>query len=1608
MKRIALCCSFMLFPVLALAAPKYTKPESAIQATQTSLTKPTQRPLEEKKKPTIVATDVFSGMGEQLKAVTDSQIKVLQRLIDNTTDDDPEKPDYYFRMAELYAEMERYYNFRARDLDQKIFDAKQAGKPDQVAKLEAQQKDFEKKEKEWLKAAVKEYLLVTNNPKFDNYKRMDQVLFYLAFLLTQQKREDLARPIFKRLIKDYPKSQYIPDAYLSFGEYFFEQKDIENALKFYDKVLQFPESRVYGYARYKEGWCYFNLQDFKKALETFVDVIMTTKAVKGETSKIQLIKEAKKDSVRAYSQVGTPDKAWPFFQRIGGDYAMTMLEQLAELYNSQGKFEDSSKTYRQLMKLAMNSPKLCAWQTEVLRNTLSKTGSRATAESVQELQRLAAVYDKYKTIEGVKREAVEECRDNTTGMLRELATTWHKEAQKTNNKDTYNLAQALYKEYRERFPQEKDNYAMSFYYAELQFKLERYCDAAPLYTDVVKMDSSDKAKYRNESAYAAVISWKNCLNVDDQEKPQQKGGGISDEPAKPKAPEKGAKGKAVAKVEEPSFKPLPIPEKWKKMLDAFDTYIKFVPSSPELVTIKYRKARVFYEYNYFDQATVLFRDIVDHHRDSDLAIYAANLMFDSENISMEFDRLEEDSKKYCPMPELSKDPDFKNSCDAIANGIARKKIERWEKGGQYRKAADEYVRMANEHPDDPRIAELWYNAGVDYEKAHAVGAAIQARSQLIKTKPDDPLAKKAVYLLGRAYQDIAAYTNAAENYESFASKWPGEKAPTDASVALYTASFFRRGLGEVDKAIEDTNLFIKLYGGRKEYEDKCAGVFFGLGQIYEQQKNWPKLVKHLGEYLTSWGSKGGIDRQIIANVKLGEIAWRDSCPVAGVNGACVEITRVRATSATRVTEKASKGKRGRKKGVALPAQCGPETKSKITVHERKAGLAKDAQGRFATAMRLYAGGAATKKIPGKDEQERNARIDAMLYAVAQAKMMEGDAEYEKLLTIKIPEKLDFTPPDPTASAAKQAKEKKRLDEALKKFKGWFDNKNNQILKAQGIYQQVILIKQAHWAIAAAARIGQLFQDYSNQLFTAPVPKAPPSPPGMSQEDFEQMFHDNYCDQMVDKAEPLETKAIEGLSTCLKKSTELSWFNEWSALCEAELNQIKPQEYPLASEIRAVPGYFDRVADATPILTDVATQRVREVKDRQALAAELSRVATSWAQAKAKPLTSAICADVFADFKKVAEKLHAPEGLVNAGVVLEQCGDIKGAESAYRQALNMNGKFAPAMVNLAHLAYRAGAFENAAQLYRDALAADPKNVQGYNGTALVLFDRARAQGNDKNVLAEAIGQLRRALAVDAGSMPAYALLALIYNTLGENDRSKLDLADLVVKQAKEVDDKYPQIYNISGLIKLRKKNVTGALEEFKAAVARHPHYIEANLNIGAITLSARDYKSAEAAFKAVLDAKPTDPQQLFDSTMGMGVALRGERRIDEAEQWYQKAKTINSKECAVAYNMGVLYHDYRDNTEANLAKARGLYTDFVSCGRADAEKLKDATRRIKDVDDTVKAMAEAKKLEEEAKKLAEEAERIQKQQEAQQKLEQQKAQAEPTPPTAPGKPGEKAK
>jgi hypothetical protein len=128
---------------------------------------------------------------------------------------------------------------------------------------------------------------------------------------------------------------------------------------------------------------------------------------------------------------------------------------------------------------------------------------------------------------------------------------------------------------------------------------------------------------------------------------------------------------------------------------------------------------------------------------------------------------------------------------------------------------------------------------------------------------------------------------------------------------------------------------------------------------------------------------------------------------------------------------------------------------------------------------------------------------------------------------------------------------------------------------------VLEIKDAANSIASAARIGQITQNFSDQLFTAEIPKEVRATQMIEGYDLAQDKVDAYCDALTTAAEPLAAKSLEAFSACLSKSTELGWFSDWSKLCERELGQIKPEEYPTASELRGDPEQVAPVTDVEP-------------------------------------------------------------------------------------------------------------------------------------------------------------------------------------------------------------------------------------------------------------------------------------------------------------------------------------------------------------------------------------------------------------------------------------------
>ena len=421
------------------------------------------------------------------------EISILERLVANSSADDPRRPEVLLRLAETQFEMQIAKNAKVRSFDDPIYEACTRDQDQARCKAARQgQKDAEKELDAVRSDSIRTYAtLVRDHP---NFKRMDEVLFSLAFALQELNQFDRARSVYRRLIKDYPNSRFVPNAYLSFAEYYFnDESDMDAAAKFYRKVLEFPPKRnsVYGYALYKVAWVEYNRERYRQSLQGFVDILDFARKNQYANDAKNLAKQARKEMVLPYSRYGSPGKALQFFRRYARNDAEAheMLEHLAELYYDTGQWPQAITVYHKLMADAPRSNALCDWQTKVTNAVIS---SRPKQEQIIELKRLV---DIYRTFQKGNRpaEKVEECKVETATTMLWLGTSWHREAvgsdevPGTRNKKTMSQAAVLYRTLLKEFPDmermtfpnidKRDwptQYKISYFYAELLWKMEEW------------------------------------------------------------------------------------------------------------------------------------------------------------------------------------------------------------------------------------------------------------------------------------------------------------------------------------------------------------------------------------------------------------------------------------------------------------------------------------------------------------------------------------------------------------------------------------------------------------------------------------------------------------------------------------------------------------------------------------------------------------------------------------------------------------------------------------------------------------------------------------------------------------------------------------------------------------------------------------------------------------------------------------------------------------------------------------------------------------------------------------------------------------------------------
>jgi tetratricopeptide (TPR) repeat protein len=348
-------------------------------------------------------------------------------------------------------------------------------------------------------------------------------------------------------------------------------------------------------------------------------------------------------------------------------------------------------------------------------------------------------------------------------------------------------------------------------------------------------------------------------------------------------------------------------------------------------------------------------------------------------------------------------------------------------------------------------------------------------------------------------------------------------------------------------------------------------------------------------------------------------------------------------------------------------------------------------------------------------------------------------------------------------------------------------------------------------------------------------------------------------------------------------------------------------------------------------------------------------------------TDDVCSAVaerWADMAGSADKMV--EARFNAGMSWHKCGKLDRAEGEYKKALAMLDTHAPSISNLGEIEFRRGNVRKAEEMWQKALSLDSKLIGARNNIAWLLLVKMR-ETTDRSAWnkleKEARDQLSSVLAVDQENVPAYVLYGLVYMEGSERNSNRLDLAKLLLDEAAKRNDKYAPLHNARGLWYMRRKSPGPALEKFMQAVTLDPDFLEARMNVGNITLGFRKYDVAAEQFQYVIGKRGKD----YDAHIGLGIAQRGNGKLDEAEKEYNAAKEIDGKKGEAYFNLGVLYQGFKANKAGDLKlsqdayrKAKGFFQDAISRDLSQSDKdeakdlIQDCDKVIKQLDDAIKA------------------------------------------------------
>ena len=269
---------------------------------------------------------------------------------------------------------------------------------------------------------------------------------------------------------------------------------------------------------------------------------------------------------------------------------------------------------------------------------------------------------------------------------------------------------------------------------------------------------------------------------------------------------------------------------------------------------------------------------------------------------------------------------------------------------------------------------------------------------------------------------------------------------------------------------------------------------------------------------------------------------------------------------------------------------------------------------------------------------------------------------------------------------------------------------------------------------------------------------------------------------------------------------------------------------------------------------------------------------------------------------------------NLGVIAAYEGQADQAQDYYRQALERDPGFGPAVVALVRGRLVEGDVAGAEQLVATQLRAS-NNAAGVRAAGLlVTLARERYE--------QVITDTRAIMTSQPENLDAHYALAMANLGLGRHE-----LATYILQRGLGREAQRPDLYFGLARVALDRGQDQQARMYLTRALDVEPNHLEARVNLALLNLRARNFEEAARLLEGVTSLAP----RYQEAWLALGNAYKGLQRFDEARQTFERAARLNDRYADPWFNLGLLYLDV-DEFEGldripRMERAIAMFTEF---------------------------------------------------------------------------------